>query len=67
MSLYKPFFRVKPCENGIYEITHNCDGALDFAAHDEVNEKAYRFINMALAEGERRKAAELCKALGITP
>ena len=64
MSLYTPFFRVTKTDTGA-KIVHNCDGGLNFAANDNVDEDTYRLILRAIEEGKRQKADEIKKALGV--
>lgn len=64
MSLYRPFFRVEPNADG-WRITHNCNGNIGFAAHDIIDDDTRRLIELAIEEGKRRKALEVCIALGV--
>lgn len=64
MSLYPPYFLV-----GIKDqkriVAHNCNGGLNFRASDEITEETEQLILLAIDEGMRRKAQEICRALGV--
>lgn len=55
------FFVIR--ENG--KVEHNCNGSLNFTASVTVDEKTIRLLHLAILEGERRKASEIAKAIGL--
>ena len=64
MSLHKPFFVVKPTdEKDVFRVEHNCNGALNFRATDDVGEKTARLLELALLEGQRRMGRALNEML----
>lgn len=63
MPLHTPYFVIEPRANGEYQIRHNCDGGLSFAATEMVDEKTFHLLAMAIAEGKRRRSAEFNKLL----
>lgn len=64
MSLYRPWFECKPIPNTTdYEVRHNCDGRINFAASDVVDEKTARLIQLAFEEGKRERSREFSKLL----
>jgi len=66
MSLHNPYFFIKTEDNEHFHVFHNCNGALNFKAIEVVDEKTKRLIDMAIEEGKRQKAQEICKALGVS-
>lgn len=64
MSLYAPFFTLTPNDDGVtFSVHHNCNGGIGFRATDTVDEKTARLIQMAIAEGERRRSREILTLL----
>lgn len=67
MSLHNPYFFIKTEDNEHFHVFHNCNGALSFQATDVVDKKKTKYlVDMAIEEGKRQKAQEICKALGVS-
>lgn len=66
MALHAPYFFIKDKDTEGYMVCHNCDGRVAFMATDDLDEKTYQLIELALEEGKRRKAEEIISILGLT-
>lgn len=65
MPLHAPKFFIRSLGNGQVELCHNLNGALDFCASAEVDERIVGLLELAIEEGKRQKAEEIRKALHI--
>lgn len=60
MSLNIPYFECKPREEGhLMRVRHNCNGAINFVAEDEIDDRTANLILMAIEEGKRRRSREI--------
>lgn len=65
MGLYNPYLRLENSNApGVFIAIHNCDGGVQFACIDLVDENQHRLMLWAIEEGKRQKAREILAALG---
>lgn len=65
MSLHPPYFFIKEGTDTPFQVCHNCNGGVDFMVTSNLDEKTKYLVEMAIAEGERRRAKKLRDLLEI--
>lgn len=65
MPLHSPYFFIKQKDEGGYIICYNRNRSYPSIETQDINEKEYDLITLAIEEGKRQKAKEITQALGV--